>query len=309
MINIATLLLHLVISIVLMLYTTVTTIIRLVVPYQNRAKSVKGEVVLITGAGSGLGRLMASRFAKLGAKLILVDVNTEGNEQTAREVIADGGEAKTFTCDLSNREKIYEVADQIKKTCPEVTILVNNAGIVTGKKFLNASDAEIQRTMNVNTTAHFWLVKSFLPAMLEKNHGHVVTIASMAGIFGQAGLCDYCASKFAAVGFDESLRNELINLNKTGVKTTVVCPYFIKTGMFEGVKTDVIPYLEPDYVADKIIEAVLTNQKTLFLPRLMYILFFFKSFASVDLVESYISTHVMKTCHAMDSFVGRKKEN
>ncbi len=73
--------------------------------------------------------------------------------------------------------------------------------------------------------------------MLEKNHGHLVTIASSAGLFGVAGLGDYCASKYAAVGFEESLRNELVRLNKTGVYTTVVCPYFINTGMFDGVKS------------------------------------------------------------------------
>lgn len=82
------------------------------------------------------------------------------------------------------------------------------------------------------------MTKAFLPDMLEKNHGHIVTVASVAGLFGNAGLCDYCASKFAAVGFDESLRNELVNLNKTGVHTTVVCPYYINTGMFQGVKSE-----------------------------------------------------------------------
>lgn len=70
--------------------------------------------------------------------------------------------------------------------------------------------------------------------MIEKNHGHVVTMASMAGLFGSAGLCDYCASKYACIGFDESLRNELLRLGKTGVKTTVVCPNYISTGMFNG---------------------------------------------------------------------------
>jgi all-trans-retinol dehydrogenase (NAD+) len=73
--------------------------------------------------------------------------------------------------------------------------------------------------------------------MLEKNHGHIVTIASMAGIYGVSGLCDYSASKFAAFGFNESLRNEFARLNKTGVYTTCVCPFYINTGMFEGVKT------------------------------------------------------------------------
>lgn len=73
--------------------------------------------------------------------------------------------------------------------------------------------------------------------MLSKNHGHVVTIASSAGLTGVSGMCDYCTSKFGAVGFDESLRMELYQLKKTGVHTTVVCPYFINTGMFDGVKT------------------------------------------------------------------------
>ena len=83
----------------------------------------------------------------------------------------------------------------------------------------------------------FQTLKAFLPSMMEKNHGHVVNIASNAGIFGVPGLIDYCASKFGAVGIDESLRNELCAVGKTGVKTTVVCPYYINTGMFEGAKS------------------------------------------------------------------------
>ena len=80
--------------------------------------------------------------------------------------------------------------------------------------------------------------------MIEKNHGHLVTIASMAGKFGSAGLCDYCASKFAVVGFDESVRNELTSQGKTGVKTTVVCPFYINTGMFHGAQSSLIPFLD-----------------------------------------------------------------
>lgn len=124
------------------------------------------------------------------------------------------------------------------------------------------------------------MTKEFMPNMLEKNHGHIVTVASMAGHFGTAGLCDYCASKFAVVGFDESLRNELERMKKTGVKTTVVCPYYIKTGMFDGVKSNMIPLLKPEYVADKIVEAVLTDQKVLMLPRIMYLISALKGFVS-----------------------------
>ena len=112
--------------------------------------------------------------------------------------------------------------------------------------------------------------------MIEKNHGHLVTVASMAAICGTAGLCDYSASKYAAFGFNESFRNELLRLGKTGVKTTVVCPYFINTGMFSGCKTDVIPFMEPEYVASKVVEAVLTDQAVLLLPRLMYFVYALK---------------------------------
>ena len=81
------------------------------------------------------------------------------------------------------------------------------------------------------------MVKAFLPAMLRRNHGHVVTIASAAGLFGVTGLADYSASKCAVIGFDDSLRDELAYLGKDGVFTTVVCPFYINTGMFDGVKS------------------------------------------------------------------------
>ena len=133
--------------------------------------------------------------------------------------------------------------------------MINNAGIVTGKSFLESSDEAIEKTMGVNTMSHFWvgiipkdfhfiliylidwfikLTKKFLPSMLENNHGHIVTIASVAGLYGTPKLCDYSASKSAVIGFDYSLRIELLRLNKTGVKTTCVCPYYINTGMFKG---------------------------------------------------------------------------
>lgn len=97
--------------------------------------------------------------------------------------------------------------------------------------------------------------------------GHVVTIASMAGLVGMTKLVDYCASKYAAVGFDESLRLELESYGHHNIHTTAICPYFIKsTGMFDGVATSLVPILEASYVADKIVQAVITNEKQVFLP-------------------------------------------
>lgn len=98
---------------VMMAWSTILAIVRLIVPYQYRCKSVNGEIVLVTGAGSGIGRLMSKKLAKLGAKLVLVDVNSKGNEETAKEIEIEGGTAHTFTCDLSSREDIYRAADQV----------------------------------------------------------------------------------------------------------------------------------------------------------------------------------------------------
>ncbi|XP_014679125.1 PREDICTED: epidermal retinol dehydrogenase 2-like [Priapulus caudatus] len=283
------------------------SIIKFLLPLPYKAKRVQGEIVLITGAGSGLGRLLATKFAKLGNTIILWDVNTSGNEETAALVRKEGVKAHAYTVDLGSREAIYAAAAEVKRDVGHVTILVNNAGIVTGKKLLDASDELVKKTFDVNTVAHFWTVKTFLPHMLEQNHGHVVTIASSAGLVGVNGLVDYCASKFAAVGLDQSLRFELHASGKDGVHTTCVCPYFINTGMFGGVQVkfpNFCPVLEPDYAADKIMEAILTNQQMLIMPRVMYGLV-----AALALLPTEGHFHVadfLGTNRCMNSFKGHQ---
>ncbi|KAF7706214.1 epidermal retinol dehydrogenase 2 [Silurus meridionalis] len=252
---------------------------RLFVP--ARRKSVAGEVVLLTGAGSGLGRIMAQEFARLGARLVLWDIDEAGNLETARLVQeAHGARAHTYTCDCSSREEVYKVADKVKREVGDVNILVNNAGVVTGKKFLQSSDT----LMEVNSMAHFWTCKAFLPAMIAANHGHVVSIASSAGLIGVSGLADYCASKFAAVGFAESIGLEMLAMGCDGVKTTIVCPFFINTGMFEGANTKwprLMPILEPNYVCRKIVDAVQRDQVYVYLPRSIYVIIALKNLLPV----------------------------
>lgn len=297
-----------IISLLMMVYYSIACIVKQFVPYQKRCKSIKGETVLITGAGSGLGKSLAKKMAKLDTKVVCVDIDVKSNEQTVKEIKESGGNAISFKCDLSKKEDIYKVAGEIKEKVGHIDILVNNAGIVTGKKFLDSPDSAIERTMNVNCMAHFWLGKCFLPDMIEKDHGHVITIASLAGMFGSAGLGDYCSSKFGAVGFEESMRFELQRLGKYGIKTTLVCPYFINTGMFEGAKAYVIPFLDQEYVTDKIIEATLTDQRILFLPKLTYLLYFMKGFLP-EQVMFYFADNVFKTNYGMDDFVGRAKKD
>ncbi|XP_042318841.1 epidermal retinol dehydrogenase 2-like [Sceloporus undulatus] len=293
--------------IVLHIYFTLEAVVLLFIPV--RKKNVVGEIVLITGAGSGIGRLMALKFARLGATLVLWDINLEGNKETAKLARKIGAErVHDYICDCSKRKEIYGTADQVKKEVGDVSILINNAGIVTGKKFLDCPDLLIEKTIEVNTMAHFWTVKAFLPAMVASNHGHVVTIASSAGLIGVTGLADYCASKFAAVGFAESLAVELLSMGKTGVKSTIVCPYFINTGMFDGCQTKwphVLPILDAEYAAEKIVSAVLRDQIYVYMPRSIYFFSALKSILSAKLF--FLAGDYVGAFHFMDKFRGRTK--
>jgi all-trans-retinol dehydrogenase (NAD+) len=150
----------------------------------------------------------------------------------------------------------------------DVDVLVNNAGVVTGRPLLELSDEHIERTFAVNTLALFWTTRAFLPAMKARGSGHIVTVASAAGLIGTARETDYAASKFAAVGFNEALRQEL-RRGGSGVKTTVVCPYYIDTGMFAGVKTrfpSLLPVLKEQDVADRVLRAVQHDAPTVQMP-------------------------------------------
>jgi all-trans-retinol dehydrogenase (NAD+) len=231
-----------------------------------------GKNVLITGAASGIGRLMAIRAGAAGARLVLWDVNPQGLATTAAELEKQGRTVATYVCNLTDRRAIAATAAETLRERGPIDILINNAGVVSGKTLLEESEDEIERTFDVNVLALFWTTRAFLPAMLERGSGHVVTIASAAGIVGTSRLIDYCASKHAAVGFDEALRLEL-KRQGSKVLTTVVCPFYISTGMFEGVKTRfplLLPILDPERVADRIIAAIRKNRRRVILPRFVY---------------------------------------
>ncbi|NXP70944.1 RDHE2 dehydrogenase, partial [Ramphastos sulfuratus] len=292
----------------LLFYYLLESFVFLIVP--KRKKSVSGEIVLITGAGSGIGRLLSLKFASLGATVILWDINEEGLKETSKLVRKNGAvRVHSYVCDCSKRQDIYRVADQVKKEVGDVTILINNAGIVTGKRFMDSPDSLVEKTMEVNTMAHFWTYKAFLPAMVASNHGHLVSIASAAGLVGVNRLSDYCASKHAAVGFAESVDLEMKDLGKNGVKTTIVCPFVINTGMFDGCEAKwptLLPILEPEYVAEKIMTAIRRDQEILALPCSVYFLVALKQMFPVRagiLFMDYIGVFRL-----MDTFRGRAKK-
>ncbi|OQV21907.1 Epidermal retinol dehydrogenase 2 [Hypsibius exemplaris] len=293
-------------TIVKVVYAIIESFILAILPSSFLPKkSVAGEIALITGAGSGIGRLTALRLAKLGAKLVLWDVNSEGLEVTRRMIQEAGGQAHVYECDVTDRFLVYLTADRVRDEVGDVTILVNNAGIVSGKPFLETPDEKLQKTMDVNATAHFWTLKAFLPRMLELKHGHIVTISSIAGKISAARLVDYCASKYAAVGLHEALVQEF-RASETGVHLTNVCPFFINTGMFGGLKIrfpSILPGLDQHYVADRIVKAIEYNEPEVVIPATMKLTLILNLLLPTK--ASGALSELLGVRSIMSSFVGR----
>jgi all-trans-retinol dehydrogenase (NAD+) len=235
---------------------------------------IAGRHVLITGGASGIGRRMALEAARLGGRISIWDINQTNLDAVVGELNARGGEtARGFICDVARRERVYAVAEETRSAGGPVDVLINNAGIVSGRSLLEIPDEKIEATFAINTLSLFWVTKAVLPDMLRRGQGHIVTIASASGLIGVAKLSDYAASKWAAVGFDESLRAEL-RQSAPGVHTTVVCPFFIDTGMFRGVKSRfpiLLPILQEDEVARRVLDAVRRDKARLCMPPLVYL--------------------------------------
>lgn len=264
-------------------------------------KSVKGDVVVITGGAMGIGRFMALRFASLGAVVIVWDLHSDLGLELAQEIKALGGKGHFYKVDVTDRVQVYATGCKVLEKFKSVDILINNAGIVGGHSLLESSDTMIERTFAVNATSHFWTIKTFLPMMKVRNKGHIVSIASAAGIFGSPGMVDYGASKSAAIGLMVSLRQELHAAGLFRVHTTVVCPGFIKTGMFEGVTPPFYTrWLSPEYIADQIVRAVRRNQWRVLLPSILRPLEVVATIMPMWFVDWFI--RITKTSQTMKSF-------
>lgn len=262
--------------------------------------NLRGQRVLITGAGSGIGRLLALGVARRGGRVVIWDLDTSSAAAVRDEIRAAGAPAESFAVDVSDAAA---VATAGRETGP-VDVLINNAGVVTGKPLLAASEEAIRRTFEVNTLSLYWVTRAFLPGMIERGRGSVVTIASAAALLGVARQSDYSASKAAAFTFAESLRVELAK-DKTGVTSLVVCPYYIDTGMFAGVRTRfprVLPILEPQRASDRILRAIERGRAELLMPqRVMAVRFARLLPVTVfDRITAFLGLH-----DSMDAFTGR----
>ena len=270
--------------------------------------ALRDSVVLITGAASGIGRLLALGAAERGATLVLWDRDATGLEQLRDELLRSGAAPGTVaidTIDLADRTAIAAAAQRALEQAGRVDVLINNAGVVSGKRLTEASDEDVLQTFAVNALAPIWATRAFLPRMIEAGRGHIVTISSLAGFAGTAKLVDYCASKHAAVGFDEALRIEL-KRERLPIRTTIVGTFYIATGMFAGVRTRfswLLPILEPQRVAERVLRAIERDEQRLLMPWFAYTLFPVK-LLPIPLVDWLLDFFGIS--RGMDQFTGRR---
>ena len=237
---------------------------------------IKNATVLITGGASGIGRLMGELCLEKGAmRLIIWDMDAEKLTTATADLKSKGYEVISDLIDITDTEAVINAAKHILTTYGPVDILINNAGIVVGKFFEEHSHADIDKTMQINTQAMMHITREFLPAMLSSGQGHIVNIASAAGLAANPQMAVYVASKWAVIGWSETLRLELESKSKN-LHVTTVTPFYISTGMFEGVKSPIVPIVKPVSAARQIISAIEKNKIFCRMPWIVYAMPFFK---------------------------------
>ncbi|MEH0581075.1 MULTISPECIES: glucose 1-dehydrogenase [Streptomyces] len=193
------------------------------------ATGLEGRSVVVTGAGSGIGRATALAFAAEGARVLIADLNAEGAQAVVKEIEQAGGAAVAVTGDLSEQSVVDEVAATAVERFGGIDVLVNNAGIMDRMSALaDVSDAEWERVIRVNLTAPFLLTRAVLPHMLAAGRGAIVSTASEAGLRGSAAGAAYTASKHGVVGLTKSLA---VMYRGRGIRANAIAPGGTKTAI------------------------------------------------------------------------------
>ncbi|MFP4470001.1 MAG: SDR family oxidoreductase [Bacteroidales bacterium] len=266
--------------------------------------SIRNQTVLITGGAAGIGKLMGQKCLDKGAsKLVIWDINQEFLNHTTKEFTRLGYTVLPYELDISDTPSIIAAAKKVIDETGGVDIVINNAGVVVGKEFKDHSHHDIDHTMNINTNALMHVTLAFLPGMIERKHGHIVNIASAAGLLANPKMSVYAASKWGVTGWSESLRIELERM-KSGIGVTTVNPGYIDTGMFAGVNTNfLIPMLQPEKVADRVIRAIEKNRIHVRMPYMINWLPFVRGVLPPRIFDWFVG-RVLGVYESMAGFAG-----
>ena len=235
-----------------------------------RLTSYEGLNALVTGASSGIGRLLALRIAAAGARVALVARREAELEELAEEIRTGGGEAVTLICDVGDREQALAAAAGAVDALGSIDVLVNNAGFGHHRRFLDWDLEDMERVMRVNFLGSLYFTKALLPAMVERGRGWLIFIASAAGRIAPADETAYAASKHAMVGLAGSLSLEV---EDAGVEVLTVCPGAIRTPFFDDEALARLPAVarrqmaEPEDLVEAIMDALARGKRELTFPR------------------------------------------
>ncbi len=284
--------------------------------------SVSGLTVAITGAAMGMGKLYAERAVDEGAAhVVLLDVNAEAMAATAIELEARAtatATAKTasgasstvhrYVVDLASRKDIAAVAARIRKDVGDPDVLINNAGIIRSSLFWEHDpENDIELTMNINAFAAMYLSREFLPGMIAKtNECRILNVASAAGTLSNPRMSVYAASKWAMIGWSDSVRLELVKAGHPHVKVTTFAPSYISTGMFEGVRGPLLtPIMTPEIASTAAWRAMLKGKPLLMKP---WTVGFGRALKGLMPTRAWdvVAGRVFKVYSSMDDFTGRR---
>ncbi len=214
-------------------------------------KDLKNKNCLITGAANGLGKAFALGLAQEGMNLFITDIDIENLENVKKEVESIGAQVYSTKCDVTKVEDFQITAEKFDSKLGELDLLINNAGIVIGGNIFEITLDDWKDLLDVNLWSIIYSLNVFLPKMINRGNGHIVNVASAAGVIGATEPLPYVASKFAVVGLSEALFGQL---NSYGINVSVILPLYVRTNIFESCKIKYSQKLIDDVSEEKLRE-------------------------------------------------------
>lgn len=270
-----------------------------------------GKKAVVTGGALGIGRAVCKRLLNEGCDVAIWDLSESAMEDASKELVGLGGRLYTYRCDVSDKNRVTELAEQARLDMGRVDILINNAGFVRHGMFWERPVEDSIKQIDVNVNALFYTIHAFLPEMLERDSGHIVNVSSGVAISSAPGLAAYTTSKWAVWGMTDVLRLEVMAAGKTGVKFTSVHPGNIVSGMFEGFELNRLgkrlfpPVKNHDVIARALVEDGLKRNRHLVVrPRQLYLAMILRGIIPNPILARMSMSCGAATC--VDKYKGRK---